>query len=56
MMGELAALVSIVETMLLAQEVVATIENGVLWPSKTALYSVMALQSELNGADDRNHS
>jgi 4-hydroxyphenylacetate 3-monooxygenase len=48
-MGELAALVSIVETMLLAQETVATIDgNGILWPSATALYSVMALQSELN--------
>jgi 4-hydroxyphenylacetate 3-monooxygenase len=48
-MGELAALVSIVETMLLSQETVATIDkDGVLWPSKTALYSVMALQSELN--------
>ena len=49
MMGELASLVSVVETMLLAHESVAMIENGVLWPSKTALYSVMALQSELNG-------
>src|SRR5437899_6449634 len=48
-MGELAALVSIVETMLLAHETMAPIENGVLWPSKTALYSVMALQSEMNG-------
>src|SRR5262249_44815420 len=48
-MGELASLVSVVENMLLAQETVATIdENGVLWPSQTALYSVMALQSELN--------
>jgi 4-hydroxyphenylacetate 3-monooxygenase len=48
-MGELASLVSIVENMLLSQEMVATIDNnGVLWPSKTALYSVMALQSELN--------
>lgn len=48
-MGELASLVSIVENMLLSQETVATIdENGVLWPSRTALYSVMALQSELN--------
>jgi 4-hydroxyphenylacetate 3-monooxygenase len=48
-MGELASLVSIIETMLLAQEAVATIdENGILWPSRTALYSVMALQSELN--------
>ena len=48
-MGELAAMVSIVESMLLAQETVAPIENGVLWPSKTTLYSVMALQSEFNG-------
>lgn len=48
-MGELASLVSIIENMLLSQEVVADIdENGVLWPSRTALYSVMALQSELN--------
>ena len=48
-MGELAALVSIVENALLSQEVVANIdENGVLWPSRTALYSIMALQSELN--------
>ena len=48
-MGELASLVSIVENMLLAQETVATVDgNGVLWPSKTALYSIMALQSELN--------
>jgi 4-hydroxyphenylacetate 3-monooxygenase len=48
-MGELASLVSIVENMLLSQEMVATIDgNNVLWPSKTALYSVMALQSELN--------
>ena len=49
MMGELAALVSVYETMLLAHEVMAPIEDGVLWPSKTALYSSMALQSELNG-------
>lgn len=48
-MGELAALVSIVENMLEAQETLATVdEKGVLWPSKTALYSVMALQSEIN--------
>jgi 4-hydroxyphenylacetate 3-monooxygenase len=48
-MGELAALVTIVENMLLSQEIAASIDdNGVLWPSKTALYSVMALQSELN--------
>jgi 4-hydroxyphenylacetate 3-monooxygenase len=48
-MGELAALVSIVENMLVSHEAGATIDqNGVLWPNKTALYSVMALQSELN--------
>jgi 4-hydroxyphenylacetate 3-monooxygenase len=48
-MGELAALVSIVENMLLSHEVAATVDaNGVLWPSRTGLYSVMALQSELN--------
>ncbi|MGH6771776.1 MAG: 4-hydroxyphenylacetate 3-hydroxylase family protein [Xanthobacteraceae bacterium] len=50
LMGELAALVSIYETMLLAHEVTATIDtDGVLWPSRTTLYSAMALQSELNG-------
>ena len=49
-MGELAALVSIYESMLLAHETMAPIDaNGVLWPSKTTLYSAMALQSELNG-------
>jgi 4-hydroxyphenylacetate 3-monooxygenase len=48
-MGELAALVSIVETMLEAQETVADIDaDGVLWPSRQALYAVMALQSEIN--------
>lgn len=48
-MGELASLVSIIENMLVSQETAATIDkDGVLWPSKTALYSVMALQSELN--------
>jgi 4-hydroxyphenylacetate 3-monooxygenase len=49
-MGELAAIVTIFETMLRAQEVVATIDgDGILWPSPSALYAVMALQSELNG-------
>jgi len=48
-MGELTSLVSIVESALLAQEVAAEIDaNGVVWPSRTALYSIMALQSELN--------
>jgi 4-hydroxyphenylacetate 3-monooxygenase len=50
MMGELAAWVSIYEHMLLSHETAAVIdEDGVLWPSKSGLYSVMALQSELNG-------
>src|SRR4051794_14995268 len=49
-MGGLASIVSIYENMLLSHETVATIDaDGVLWPSKTALYSAMALQSELNG-------
>jgi len=49
MMGELAALVSIYEGMLLAHETAATIENGVLWPHRVTLYSAMAMQSEFNG-------
>ena len=49
MMGELAAFVTIYESMLLAQEIVAPIRNGVLWPSTTTLYSAMAMQSEFNG-------
>jgi len=49
-MGELAALVSVYESMLLAHEVAATIDaDGVLWPSHTTLYGAMALQSEFNG-------
>jgi 4-hydroxyphenylacetate 3-monooxygenase len=49
-MGELASIVSIYESMLLSHEAVATIDDdGVLWPSRTALYSAMAMQSELNG-------
>jgi 4-hydroxyphenylacetate 3-monooxygenase len=50
LMGELAALVSVYETMLLAHETIGKVDDkGVLWPSVTALYSAMALQSELNG-------
>lgn len=49
MMGELASLVSIYETMLLAHEVMGTIEDGVLWPSRTAYYAASAMQSEFNG-------
>jgi 4-hydroxyphenylacetate 3-monooxygenase len=48
-MGELAAMVQIVETMLEAQETSATVDaKGVVWPSRSALYSVMSLQSEIN--------
>jgi 4-hydroxyphenylacetate 3-monooxygenase len=50
MMGELAALVTMYETMLLAHESTATVDaDGILWPSRIALYSAMAMQSELNG-------
>ena len=49
-MGELAALVTIVDSMLQAHEVTATIDaDGVLWPSQTTLYSMMSMQSEING-------
>jgi 4-hydroxyphenylacetate 3-monooxygenase len=49
-MGELASLVSMIESMLLAQEATASVDdNGILWPSRTTLYAAMALQSELNG-------
>ena len=49
MLGEMAALVSIVENMVLAQEAGASVdEDGAVWPSRAALYAVMALQSELN--------
>jgi len=49
-MGELASLASIFESMLLAHEAIASVdEDGVLWPSRTTLYAAMALQSELNG-------
>src|SRR5213080_815734 len=50
MMGELAAWVSIYEHMLLSHETTAVVDDdGVLWPSRSGLYSAMALQSELNG-------
>jgi 4-hydroxyphenylacetate 3-monooxygenase len=49
-MGELAAFATIVDSMLQAHETTGTVdEDGVLWPSRTTLYAVMALQSELNG-------
>src|SRR3954464_6664876 len=48
-MGELAAYASIVENMLYSHESIASIdEDGVLWPSRTALYAVMALQAQIN--------
>jgi 4-hydroxyphenylacetate 3-monooxygenase len=49
MMGELASLVSIYEAMLLAHETMGTVEDGVLWPSRTAFYAASAMQSEFNG-------
>ncbi len=49
MMGELAALATIYDAMLLAHETAAPIRDGVAWPSVVILYSAMALQSELNG-------
>ena len=46
-MGELAALVTLVDLMLQAHEVTATIDpNSMLWPSPLTLYSVMSMQSE----------
>src|SRR6185369_6159919 len=47
-LGEMAALASIVDMMIDAQETRATIEDGVVWPSRVALYAIMALQSDLN--------
>jgi 4-hydroxyphenylacetate 3-monooxygenase len=48
-MGELAAYASIVENMLRVHETVGPIdEDGIVWPSKSALYAVMALQSRIN--------
>jgi 4-hydroxyphenylacetate 3-monooxygenase len=49
-MGELAALASIFEGMLLAHETAGVPdENGVMWPARNVLYAVMAMQSEFNG-------
>ena len=49
-MGELAAFVTIVDSMLQSHETIGPIDqDGVLWPSQATLYSVMALQSEFNG-------
>lgn len=48
-MGEIAALASIYEGLLLAHETMAPIKDGVLWPSVVTLYAAMAMQSEFNG-------
>jgi len=49
MLGEMAAFATVVNSMVLAQEAQASIDSdGVVWPSKPALYAVMALQSEIN--------
>jgi 4-hydroxyphenylacetate 3-monooxygenase len=45
---EMAAMASIVEMMVEAQETRATIEDGVLWPSRVPLYAIMALQADIN--------
>lgn len=48
-LGEMAAYASIIENMIIAGEVQASVdEQGVAWPSKSALYAVMCLQSEFN--------
>lgn len=48
-LGEMAAFATIVDSMIKTQELDATIDaEGTLWPSKPALYAVMALQSEIN--------
>ena len=48
-LGEMAAFATIVESMVRAEETEATIDSeGVVWPSKQALYAVMSLQSEIN--------
>ncbi len=50
MMGEIAALASIYESLLHAHETMATVdENGALWPSRSSLYAASAMQSEFNG-------
>jgi 4-hydroxyphenylacetate 3-monooxygenase len=48
-MGELAALASLVECMVEEQEKGGMIDaEGAVWPSRQALYAIMALQSEMN--------
>ncbi|AMN40070.1 4-hydroxyphenylacetate 3-hydroxylase family protein [Rhodoplanes sp. Z2-YC6860] len=48
-MGELAAYASLVENMLYSHEAIGPVdEDGIMWPSRAALYAVMALQSQIN--------
>ncbi len=48
-LGEMAAFATIIDAMVQAQEHQATVDaEGAVWPSKTALYAVMSLQSEIN--------
>ena len=48
-LGEMAAYATIVDSMMKAQETQASIDSdGVVWPSKNALYAIMALQSDIN--------
>ena len=48
-LGEMAAYATIVDSMVKAQEFQATVDtDGVVWPSKQALYAVMSLQSDIN--------
>ncbi len=47
--GEMAAYATIVENMVQMQEYNATLDDeGTLWPSRAALYAVMAIQTDLN--------
>lgn len=48
-LGEMAAYATIVDSMVKAQELQATVDSeGCVWPAKDVLYAVMSLQSELN--------
>ena len=48
-LGEMASFASIIEQMVDAQEAGATVDDeGVVWPSRTALYAIIALQAENN--------
>jgi 4-hydroxyphenylacetate 3-monooxygenase len=48
-LGEMAALATIVESMVGTQETLASLdEENVVWPARSALYAIMALQAEIN--------